>query len=1415
EHELQNHEQDDSEHQNHEYQDNNGQQHTTPIECKINENNEDNFDKINPIIAIQWLKQTITNTQSNTHIDFKEFGVLKQNTAIYNDGININAIFWSTIYATNHDAGEYDNIINDICTQLPEILQKLKIQNTCTKDIDTSADMDHNTTKMSTWIIKMCSNLRLCQSYAIKIANQLRIRWKVKQPIIQCNDTKIKTKCIHLNQAKIREMRTFVYLTQLLSKLLEVQETLHAIKNNIQNIQPNQNTYDNLNYYFHTCINAAPPIQIDEKVKAAIKQSTMRKENIIMDRILSENNLNVKCMRCNKIGHNIYTCQSLQPHNTPKNTCINCDKNAFHWFQDCPEYKCKHCGDRKHHHSICKIKTQNSDVNMDGQNNEQQNNEQQNNYTNSQHNTQQNKYINSQTNMQQNNTQDAGQKHIHKTIKRIPTRPCKHCNGKHWDSECSKNTNNTQNNKTEQNATNITQNIPPTPCKYCNGNHWNNECRKNTVKNRARTDTTHWKNKNNQFKNQKHQRSKYQNNWHKTNNMKYQHPDAPFYRKPNTFNKKPNIFNKWQDNQTKMPTKPCKFCNEMHWHNQCPIAAETTQNNHIHSDAMSQRNNFTTQHNNIMSQPQRGKVFQRRERWNSQKINWNMRRQTHNDARSHIKNYIRGTDQCTENNARGKHPEPPSLCRKCGGNHWHNQCKAGETQEVYSHTHSQQTNQPSQQTNFQSQNNNSPTTQRPWQTFRRNYHATNRNFYRDARHTNFEKRPSFFAPAKNKTHLQLAKLIIHNNKTIFSRKNSNKENIHQQNLQYVTDILKEKVTILTNKQIPLEIIEQIAKGKNFSPYQTNTYNNTHNPLKNSTYNAIQTYNNNIDAKIRNILLEEQIKKKVSIPNIRTCNILDQLTQQMLHIDDKQSNAINNTCDNFAAQIQEHNAHTFNIQSKLMQIEKEMQVKFVIADHNEGIVIIDDKQHNELMAKLKHMPQHEATSDLDSILNKQKNIFNMFKNKHQSITHNTHAPEKPTISKCSPIIKLHKKPHVYRPIISSFHTYKRDLSKKAQQIAQMYLDNIASRTNWCIKNSYDVAESIRKLQGKNRNYIMIGIDIKDFYNQIEYQTIIDAYTHYHTQMSINFQNENQTKFEYILDYYRNLADMSAFEIEGTYYKTIKGLAQGDSDAPPTAQIVRNYCEEKFLTHKHIDTNSQIFKVYGYMDDVLFIVDMNQINVYDVITQWIPYMYKKEWPIIGECSNTQKFLDLIIKTSNSIPNTDNTTLQNENTQITIKNNDNTQIHTLQNKFTFEPHIKHVTKQPYINPTSHGQKEWYLQTIRSINQRIARLSATPEIYHNAQQQIQIQLWQCGYHRMDIKERLIDLWETQTQKRQRKYIIPTDCININVPFHKNIKRKYIKEAEMELSKNTGKRTRIIYTKNRDINNIIRSLNKGNTHRQ
>ncbi|ETN98345.1 hypothetical protein RFI_39165 [Reticulomyxa filosa] len=235
----------------------------------------------------------------------------------------------------------------------------------------------------------------------------------------------------------------------------------------------------------------------------------------------------------------------------------------------------------------------------------------------------------------------------------------------------------------------------------------------------------------------------------------------------------------------------------------------------------------------------------------------------------------------------------------------------------------------------------------------------------------------------------------------------------------------------------------------------------------------------------------------------------------------------------------------------------------------------------------------------------------------------------------------------------------------------------------------------------------------------------------------------------------------------------------------------------------------------MDDVLFIVDMNQINIYDVITQWIPYMYKREWPIIGECSNTQKFLDLIIKTSNSIPNTDNTTFQNENTQITIKNNDNTQIHTLQNKFTFEPHIKHVTKQPYINPTSHGQKEWYLQTIRSINQRIARLSATPEIYHNAQQQIQTQLWQCGYHRMDIKERLIDLWETQTHKRQRKYIIPTDCININVPFHKNIKRKHIKEAEMELSKNTGKRARIIYTKNRDINNIIRSLNKRNTHSQ
>ncbi|ETN99598.1 hypothetical protein RFI_37872, partial [Reticulomyxa filosa] len=808
--ESQNDEQQEHEPQNYEPQNNNEQQqHTTPIECKINENNENEFDKINPIIAIQWLKQTITNTQSNTHIDFKEFGVLKQNSAIYNDGTNINAILWSTIYATNHDAGEYDNVINDICTQLPEILQKLKIQNTCTKDIDTSADMDHNTTKISTWIIKMCSNLRLCQSYAIKIANQLRIRWKVTQPIIQCNDTKIKTKCIQLNQAKIREMRTFAYLTQLLSKLLEIQETLHAIKNNIQNIQPNQNTYDNLNYYFHTCINAAPPIQIDEKVKAAIKQSTMRKENIIMDRILNENNLNVKCMRCNKIGHNIYTCQSIQPHNTPKNTCINCDKNAFHWFQDCPEYKCKYCGDKKHHHSICKQRTQNIDVNMHGQNNEQQNS-----HINSQHNIQQNNHINRQSNIQQNNIQGAGQKYIYKTIKRIPTRPCKHCNGKHWDSECSESTNNTQNNKMEQNATNIsksTQNIPPTPCKYCNGNHWNNECRENIVKNRTRTDISHWKNKNNQFKTQKHHRFNHQSNEHNMNratNNKYQHPNAPNFRKPNILNKKPNIPNRWQNNQTKMPTKPCKFCNEMHWHNQCPIATEATQNNHIHSDAMSQRNNFTTQHNKFMSQPQRGK---------------------------------RGI--------------------KCGGNHWHNQCEAREMQEAYNHTHSQQINQPSQQTDFQSQNNNSPTTQRPWQTFRRNYHATNRNLYRDARHTNFEKRPSFFAPAKNKTHLQLAKLIIHNNKTIFSRKNSNKENIHQQNLQYVTDILKEKVTILTNKQIPLEIIEQIAKGKNFSPYQTNTYNNTHNPLKNSTYNAIQTYNNNIDAKIRNILLEEQIKKK--------------------------------------------------------------------------------------------------------------------------------------------------------------------------------------------------------------------------------------------------------------------------------------------------------------------------------------------------------------------------------------------------------------------------------------------------------------------------------------------------------------------------------------------------------------------------
>ncbi|ETN97693.1 hypothetical protein RFI_39833, partial [Reticulomyxa filosa] len=97
-----------------------------------------------------------------------------------------------------------------------------------------------------------------------------------------------------------------------------------------------------------------------------------------------------------------------------------------------------------------------------------------------------------------------------------------------------------------------------------------------------------------------------------------------------------------------------------------------------------------------------------------------------------------------------------------------------------------------------------------------------------------------------------------------------------------------------------------------------------------------------------------------------------------------------------------------------------------------------------------------------------------------------------------------------------------------------------------------------------------------------------------------------------------------------YTQQKGICQGDSDSPIIAQLVRLYYEVEFFQKNGITNKNGFLQIYGYLDDVIYIIKKDQMNPINFCTFYLKEMYDPAWQLKVKIANATKYLDIELST-----------------------------------------------------------------------------------------------------------------------------------------------------------------------------------------
>ncbi|ETO07158.1 hypothetical protein RFI_30234 [Reticulomyxa filosa] len=264
-----------------------------------------------------------------------------------------------------------------------------------------------------------------------------------------------------------------------------------------------------------------------------------------------------------------------------------------------------------------------------------------------------------------------------------------------------------------------------------------------------------------------------------------------------------------------------------------------------------------------------------------------------------------------------------------------------------------------------------------------------------------------------------------------------------------------------------------------------------------------------------------------------------------------------------------------------------------SNDNDGIAFISNKLYNELwdeMIKL-HMFTNYTLRQItkEIITTNQRKSIDIIKDAMPKDL-KKEIPEKIFFktSKLSPILKsINKIPLKFRPVISSYDTIKKPLCLINCTILQEILDSIPKEINFCIKNSLEVIEKLKKTD--TELYYFISIDIKDYYNQIDHESIREILEYIYKYLY------NGKTFPYLNAYYRQLKWLNGLSFEENNIIQEKGICQGDNDSPIIAQIVKNYYES---IYKLKNKNNDITIMEINLENLKEKIDGNKYSIFQI-------------------------------------------------------------------------------------------------------------------------------------------------------------------------------------------------------------------------
>ncbi|ETO07091.1 hypothetical protein RFI_30302 [Reticulomyxa filosa] len=261
-------------------------------------------------------------------------------------------------------------------------------------------------------------------------------------------------------------------------------------------------------------------------------------------------------------------------------------------------------------------------------------------------------------------------------------------------------------------------------------------------------------------------------------------------------------------------------------------------------------------------------------------------------------------------------------------------------------------------------------------------------------------------------------------------------------------------------------------------------------------------------------------------------------------------------------------------------------------------------------------------------------------------------------------------------------------------------------NYCVKDTFDLVDKLKRLE--NKKYTMIGADIKNFFLIIKIQELENALS-WHIDEIIKKQKHNkniwQKRKEYMINYYKD-EELRLFSCDNRIYRTDRGVGMGDYDAPIAAQLVRAYKEMIWLKKKNMTVKNELIKIFGYMDDILIIIDEEKYGIEKFIKEDLEEIYNP-WELEMTAGSVQKYLDLTIETDNNEKYGNDREIQINNGKLVIKNYKrkyNKEISNLElEENKIENRIQEI-KTTIQNKT--GQLTWLTRSIRDGKQEIRLL-------------------------------------------------------------------------------------------------------------